>query len=76
MYFTVITDHLALKALKDKAKLTDRLLQRAEKLIKYNFDIIYWAGLENIVCNFLSRMYVLYTTKNSEQDNQDILIAK
>ena len=37
MHFTVITDHLALKALKDKSFLTGRLLRRAEKLLGYDF---------------------------------------
>ena len=32
MHFTVITDHLALKALKYKSILTGRWLRRAEKL--------------------------------------------
>ena len=40
MIFTVITDHSALKALKEKSVLTGRLLKRAEKLLKYNFDIV------------------------------------
>ena len=41
MHFTVITDHLALKALKEKLVLTGRLLRRAEKLMEYNFDVVY-----------------------------------
>ena len=39
MHFTVITDHLALKALKEKLVLTGRLLCRAEKLMEYNFNV-------------------------------------
>ena len=37
MHFTVITDHSALKDLKDKSILTGRLLRRAEKLLEYKF---------------------------------------
>ena len=44
--------------------------------MEYNFDIVYQAGLENIIPDFFSRIYVLYTIKNSKQDNKDILIAK
>ena len=44
MQFTIITDHSALKALKDKSLLTGRLLQRAEKLLELDFNVIYWAG--------------------------------
>ena len=40
MNFTIITDHSALKALKNKSMLTGRLLLRAEKLLEYNFDVI------------------------------------
>ena len=36
MQFTIITDHSALKVLKDKSLLSSRLLQRAEKLLEYN----------------------------------------
>ena len=41
MHFTVITDHLAEKALKENLVLTGRLLRRAEKLMEYNFDVVY-----------------------------------
>ena len=44
MHFTVITDHLALKALEDKFILTGRLLRRGEKLLDKNFDVIYCFG--------------------------------
>ena len=58
MPFTIITDHSALKALKDKFLLSARLLKRAEKLLKYNFDVIYWAGKDYMVPDFLSRIYI------------------
>ena len=52
MHFTVITDYLALKELKNKSVLTGRLLSRAEKLLEYNFDVVYNSGKENIVPDF------------------------
>ena len=55
MHFLVITDHSALEALKNKSILTGRLLRRAEKLLEYNFDIIYCSGKDNVVSDFLSR---------------------
>ena len=58
MNFTIITDHSALKALKDKSILTGRLLRRAEKLLEYDFDVIYCAGKEHVVPDFLSRIYL------------------
>ena len=58
MHFTVVTNHLALKALKEKSILTGRLLRKAEKLITYNFDIVYQAGKENVVPDSLSRIYL------------------
>ena len=44
--------------------------------MKYDFDIIYWAGPQNIVPDFLSRIHVLYSTGSSEKDDQDLLIVK
>ena len=41
MHLTIITDHLSLKALKDKSILTGRLLRRVEKLMEYDFDVVY-----------------------------------
>ena len=58
MNFTVISDHSALKALKDKSILTGCLLRRAEKLLEYDFDVIYCAGSEHVVPDFLSRIYL------------------
>ena len=70
MHFTVITDHLALKALKDKSVLTGRLLRRAEKLLKYNFDIVYRSGNENVVPDFLLRLYLVELT-SPDEDGKD-----
>ena len=74
MQFTVTTDHSALKALKDKSLLTCRLLQRAEKLLEYNFDVIYWAGQEHVVPNFLSIIY-LAEMSVSEDEERDWKLA-
>ena len=53
MSFTVIIDHSALKALKDKSILTGRLLRRAEKLLEYDFDVAYCLGKKNVAPNFI-----------------------
>ena len=75
MHFTVITDHSALKALKDKSVLTERLLRRAEKLLEYDFDVIYCSGRDNVVPDFLSRIYLVELTSLVE-DERDQEIAK
>ena len=77
MHFTVITDHLALKALKDKSVLTGHLLRRAEKLLEYNFDIVYCSGNENVVPDFLLRIYLVELTSLDEDGkNQEIAKSK
>ena len=75
MHFTVITDHLALKALKDKSVLTGLLLRRAEKLLEIDFDILYCSGNENVVPDFLSRIYLVELT-SPDEDRKDQEIAK
>ena len=75
MHFTVITDHLALKALKDKSVLTGRLLRRAEMLLEYNFDIVYCSGSKNVIPDFLSRIYLVEMT-SPDEDGKDQEIAK
>ena len=62
MHFIVITDHSALKALKGKSILTGRLLRRADKLLEYDFDVIYCSGRDNVVPDFLSRIYLVELT--------------
>ena len=59
MNFTIITDHSALKALKDKSLLTGRLLRRAKKLLEYDFNVLYQSGKEHVVPDFLSRLYLV-----------------
>ena len=58
MQFTIITDHSLLEALKDKSLLRGRLLQRAEKFLENNFNVIFWVGQEYEVPNFLSKIYL------------------
>ena len=54
MNFTIITNHSAFKSLKDKSLLTGRILRKAEKLLEYDFGIIYQSGKEHVVPDFLS----------------------
>ena len=56
MHFTVITDHLVLKALGDSLIATGMFLRRAKKLLEYNFVVVYQPGKENVVPGFLSRI--------------------
>ena len=53
MYFIIFISYLALKALKDKIILKIKLFKSAEKLIKYDFDIIYYFSIKNIISDFL-----------------------
>ena len=76
MHFIIITDYLALKALKDKLILIGRLLRRVEKLIEYDFNIVYWASSKNIILNFLSRIYVLFSLSNKDSVQEEMLITK
>ena len=64
----VITDHYAMKAFKDKSLLTGRLLGRAEKLLENDFDVIYWAGQEHVVPDFLSRIYLAEMTVSEDEE--------
>ena len=70
MQFTIITDHSALKVLKDKSLLTGRLLRRAEKLLEYDFDVIYWAGQEHVVSDFLSGVYLAEMTVSEDEEGE------
>ena len=74
MQFTIIAEHSTLRACKDKSLLTGRLLQRAEKLLEYDFDVIYWAGQEQVVSDFLSRIYLAEMTV-SEDEEEDCKLA-
>ena len=55
MKFTIITDHSALQALKDKPNLEGRLARWADYLASYDYDIVYRPGKDNVVADFLSR---------------------
>ena len=50
-----------------------RLLQRAEKLLEYNFDAIYWAGQEHLVPDFFSRIYLAEMTVSEGEDRDQKL---
>ena len=76
MKFTVVTNHSALKALKDKANLTGCLLRQADKLMEYNFDVVYQKGNENVVPDFLSRIYIVDQLDQDEEDDRTTAIQK
>ena len=59
MHFTLIMDHLALKALEDKAVMKEKLLFRAKKITQYDFDMVYWAGKKTCGSQFLSIIYLI-----------------
>ena len=65
---------LSFESFKDKSILTGRLLRRAEKLLEYDFDIIYCSGKDSIVPDFLSRIYLVELTSPIE-DERDQEIA-
>lgn len=54
MPFVVVTNHLALKALRTKAKLAGWLQRFAEKLSLYDYYIVYLPGKENFAPDLLS----------------------
>ena len=53
---TVITDHNALKFIKDNTKLTGRVARWAIHLSNYDYDIIYKPGAENTNADAISRL--------------------
>ncbi len=55
--FTVVTDHKALRFLRDKKKLSPRLERWLEYLSRFKFDTIYVKGETNKVADSLSRYY-------------------
>ena len=66
-HFTIITDHSALKAMKDKALLKGRLLRWAEFLAEYDYDIVYRAGKDNVVADYLSRAVLTLSINESSE---------
>ena len=64
-----------MKALKHKSVLTGRLLRRAKELHEYDFDIIFCSVKDNVVPDFLSRIYLVELTSPVE-DEKDQEIAK
>ena len=76
MNFTIIKDHSALKALKDKSLLTGRLLRRAKKLLEYDFDVIYQSGKEHVVPDFLSRLYLVEMSTAGKVENDRRIAAQ
>jgi len=53
--FKVVTDHLALKWLREKKELTARLMRWALKLEPYDYEVVYRSGVLNKDADFLSR---------------------
>ena len=72
--FSIITDYSALKDLKLKSLLTGRLLRRAEKLLEYDFDIIYKSRKEHVFPVFLPILY-LFQMLNAGRVESDKQIA-
>ena len=58
MKFTFVTDYYSLKALKDKSLLLKSLLSRSEKLLEYDFEVVYRSGRKHFVPGFLSKIYL------------------
>ena len=55
MPFLIVTNHNLLKALRVKANLEGRIIQFAEKLSSYDYNIVYRPGKENVLADLLSR---------------------
>ena len=55
--FTVVTDHKALEFFSKQRKLSGRQARWAEYLSRFDFEIIYVQGKENVVADCLSRYY-------------------
>lgn len=53
MLFTIVTDHASLRALRTKEKLEGRLQRWAKFLSKFDYDIIYQKGTENVLSDLL-----------------------
>lgn len=71
--FTIITDHTALKAMKEKHIFGNLKLERKrERLHAYDFDIIYNQGKTMIEADALSRLHEIDTiTKANNQDTEN-----
>lgn len=52
--FTIVTDHAALRALRNKEKLKGRLQRWAKFLSKFNYNIVYQKCSENLLPDLLS----------------------
>lgn len=55
--FTVVTDHKALEFFLKQRKLSGRQARWAEYLSRFNFEIMYVKGSENIIADSLSQYY-------------------
>lgn len=66
--FTLKTDHMAIKYLKDKKNTNNRLMRYALELQEYKFDIHYIQGKTN-AADFLSRCYHIKSYTNKDIKN-------
>lgn len=57
VHFTWLTDHKGLIYLYQQKNLSGRQAQWIEKITKYDFEIQYLLGVDNILPNALSRLY-------------------
>ena len=75
---TVITDHNALKFIKNNTKLTGRVARWAIHLSNYDYDIIYKPGAENTNADAISRLENLQVPPEEEAEefpHADILLT-
>ena len=73
--FVVVTDHQALKWLKDVKRPNSRLFKWSLKLSQYTFDVKYQSGKDNIEADLLSRNPVLESFENTKYMRVVNLIA-
>ena len=71
-HFKVVTDHSALKALMQKENLEGRLLRWAEYFQKYDYEIIFRPGRDNVLADMLSRNLNVQSIVESEDSQEAI----
>ena len=67
MHLKIIKNCLELKI---ESILMKKLLKKTKKLIKYNFNIIYYSDIKNIISDFFIYIYfliiILYSNQNQK----------